>query len=108
MTTLIQSIAFSREEDEGEDEVDSDFSIDENDEPVSDQEQDGPKKKRQVMTMAYKEPKQITAKLILTPKERKPKHNIPRQNKIFNDSTGLKKESFLMCALKERKLKQLF
>lgn len=78
------------EEDEGEDEVDSDFSIDENDEPVSDQEQDDQKKIRKMTTKAYKEPKQMTAKPVIALKERKPKHNIPRRNKNYNDSTGRK------------------
>ncbi|XP_066598942.1 vacuolar protein sorting-associated protein 72 homolog isoform X2 [Prorops nasuta] len=61
------------EEDEGEDEVDSDFSIDENDEPVSDTEQEAPKKKRGVVTKAYKEPKAKPNQQISTPKERKRK-----------------------------------
>ncbi|KAK9875066.1 hypothetical protein WA026_005866 [Henosepilachna vigintioctopunctata] len=43
-------------EEEGEDVVDSDFSIDENDEPVSDNEEEGGKKKRRLVTKAYKEP----------------------------------------------------
>lgn len=47
---------FQRQKDEEEDVVDSDFSIDEQDEPVSDQE-DAPDKKRKrggVNTKAYK------------------------------------------------------
>ncbi|KAJ8984745.1 hypothetical protein NQ317_005010 [Molorchus minor] len=44
-------------EEEGDDVVDSDFSIDENDEPVSDHEgEEGQKKKRRLVTKAYKEP----------------------------------------------------
>ncbi|KAJ8273636.1 hypothetical protein GJAV_G00103850 [Gymnothorax javanicus] len=39
-----------------EDEVDSDFDIDEGDEPDSDQEEDEPRRKRRVVTKAYKEP----------------------------------------------------
>lgn len=74
-----------REEDEAEDEVDSDFSIDENDEPVSDTEQEGPKKKRRLVTKAYKEPKPATHAQS-TPKERKIKQ--PKQDKIFIDSIG--------------------
>lgn len=34
--------------------VDSDFSIDENDEPVSDNEEDGQKKTRRLVTKAYR------------------------------------------------------
>lgn len=41
-----------------EDEVDSDFDIDENDEVISDHEDDGKtRKRRAVSTKAYKEPK---------------------------------------------------
>uniref|UniRef100_A0A3Q2P4W9 Vacuolar protein sorting 72 homolog a n=1 Tax=Fundulus heteroclitus TaxID=8078 RepID=A0A3Q2P4W9_FUNHE len=40
-----------------EDEVDSDFDIDEGDEPDSDQEEDAPKRKSRVVTKAYKEQK---------------------------------------------------
>lgn len=44
-----------RAEEEGDDIVDSDFSIDENDEPVSDNEGEGEqKKKRRLVTKAYK------------------------------------------------------
>lgn len=45
---------FRAQEDEVEDEVDSDFSIDENDEPVSDNEEENSKKKRRLVTKAYK------------------------------------------------------
>ncbi|KAH0955007.1 hypothetical protein HN011_004187 [Eciton burchellii] len=69
------------EEDEAEDEVDSDFSIDENDEPVSDTEQEGPKKKRRLVTKAYKEPKPTS---IQTPKEKKIRQS--KQDKTFIDS----------------------
>lgn len=74
-----------REEDEAEDEVDSDFSIDENDEPVSDTEQEGPKKKRRLVTKAYKEPKPVLHAQS-TPRERKIKQS--KQDKIFIDSIG--------------------
>jgi len=47
-------VFLNRSEEEGEDEVDSDFSIEENDEPVSDQDDDEPKKKRRIITKAYK------------------------------------------------------
>ncbi|XP_076136151.1 tropomodulin-4 isoform X1 [Alosa pseudoharengus] len=39
-----------------EDEVDSDFDIDEGEEPSSEQEEDGPRRKCRVVTKAYKEP----------------------------------------------------
>jgi len=39
---------------ETEDEVDSDFDIDEGDEPDSEQEEDGPRRKSRVVTKAYK------------------------------------------------------
>ncbi|KOC67922.1 Vacuolar protein sorting-associated protein 72 like protein [Habropoda laboriosa] len=72
------------EEDEAEDEVDSDFSIDENDEPISDTEQEGPKKKRRLVTKAYKEPKVQSQ---LPPKEKKVRQ--PRQ-RHFIESTERK------------------
>ncbi|OAD52512.1 Vacuolar protein sorting-associated protein 72 like protein [Eufriesea mexicana] len=72
------------EEDEAEDEVDSDFSIDENDEPISDTEQEGPKKKRRLVTKAYKEPK-IQSQV--PSKEKKVRQ--PRQ-RIFIESTERK------------------
>ncbi|XP_011166955.1 vacuolar protein sorting-associated protein 72 homolog [Solenopsis invicta] len=72
------------EEDEAEDEVDSDFSIDENDEPVSDTEQEGPKKKRRLVTKAYKEPKPATLHAQSTPREKKIKQ--PKQDKTLIDS----------------------
>lgn len=75
-----------REEDEAEDEVDSDFSIDENDEPVSDTEQEGPKKKRRLVTKAYKEPKPAMLHTYSAPKEKKIKQ--PKQEKIYVDSIG--------------------
>lgn len=63
-------------EDEGEDEVDSDFSIDENDEPISDHEQEEPRKRRRLVTKAYKEPKPAT-QAQTTPKPKKLK--VPKQ-----------------------------
>ena len=47
---------FFRSEVEQDDEVDSDFSIDENDEPISDNDEESSKKKRRdgVSTKAYK------------------------------------------------------
>lgn len=77
-----------REEDEGEDEVDSDFSIDENDEPVSDTEQEGPKKKRRLITKAYKEPKSVNNSSQTTPRERRIKRSPIKSNRIQTDSIG--------------------
>ncbi|XP_028316992.1 vacuolar protein sorting 72 homolog a isoform X2 [Gouania willdenowi] len=50
-----------------EDEVDSDFDIDEGDEPDSDQEEDAPRRKGRVVTKAYKEPIKV-----VKPKPKKP------------------------------------
>lgn len=74
-----------REEDEAEDEVDSDFSIDENDEPVSDTEQEGLKKKRRLVTKAYKEPKAATPHMQAA-KEKRIRQ--PKQDKTLSDSIG--------------------
>nr|XP_033778981.1 vacuolar protein sorting-associated protein 72 homolog [Geotrypetes seraphini] len=70
---------------ESEDEVDSDFDIDEGDEPTSDQEEEGSKRKHRVVTKAYKEPLKI-----LKPKPRPKKTDTPvtrapkvRQEKVM-------------------------
>ncbi|KAJ8917174.1 hypothetical protein NQ315_012666 [Exocentrus adspersus] len=56
-------------EEEGDDIVDSDFSIDENDEPVSETEGEGEqKKKRRLVTKAYKEPVPVQKKEKQKPK----------------------------------------
>lgn len=64
-----------------EDVVDSDFSIDENDELVSDNDDDNkPKRRKQLVTKAYKEPKKEKKE---KPKENKPKfEKIKKRNKI--------------------------
>ncbi|XP_017773451.1 PREDICTED: vacuolar protein sorting-associated protein 72 homolog [Nicrophorus vespilloides] len=66
---------------EGDDEdiVDSDFSIDENDEPISDNEDaEGQKKKRRVVTGSYKEPVQKQDKQKPKVKPPRPKVSTPR------------------------------
>ncbi|XP_063001806.1 vacuolar protein sorting-associated protein 72 homolog [Elgaria multicarinata webbii] len=47
---------YKGDQSDSDDEVDSDFDIDEGDEPSSDQDDDEPKRKRRVVTKAYKEP----------------------------------------------------
>ena len=92
------------EEDEAEDEVDSDFSIDENDEPISDTEQEGPKKKRRLLvTKAYKEPKVQSQ---LASKEKKVRQ--PRQ-KIFMESIerkSIRRSTAAKSAATQRRLKE--
>ncbi|KAG7207701.1 hypothetical protein KM043_009319 [Ampulex compressa] len=95
------------EEDEGEDEVDSDFSIDENDEPVSDTEQEGPKKKRRLVTKAYKEPKPTTAQSHLPTKEKKIRQ--PKQNRSLSDSTerkSIRRSTAAKSAATQRRLRE--
>lgn len=65
--------------------MDSDFSIDENDEPVSDTEQEGPKKKRRLVTKAYKEPKPATSH---APSTREKRIRQSKQDKAFIDGIG--------------------
>ncbi|KAG5883427.1 hypothetical protein JTB14_005638 [Gonioctena quinquepunctata] len=85
-------------EEEGDDIVDSDFSIDENDEPVSDTEGDEAlKKKRRLVTKAYKEPlpaqkKEIPKAKLLTPKQRPSSHHAREQygRKSIRKSTAAK------------------
>ncbi|KAK7791828.1 hypothetical protein R5R35_001245 [Gryllus longicercus] len=71
-------------EEEAEDEVDSDFSIDENDEPVSDHEEEGPKRSKKLVTKAYKEPDPV--KKIEKPSEAKPKKTRKRRVHIMLDN----------------------
>ncbi|XP_061597796.1 vacuolar protein sorting 72 homolog a isoform X2 [Cololabis saira] len=60
-----------------EDEVDSDFDIDEGDEPDSDHEDDAPKRKSRVVTKAYKEPIKVAK-----PKPKKPNEEQKKTEKI--------------------------
>lgn len=60
--------SFSANEDD-RDIVDSDFSIDENDEPVTDNEEEGPKRRKKVLTRSYKEPSKQPPKKA-TPKKK--------------------------------------
>ncbi|XP_076636775.1 vacuolar protein sorting-associated protein YL-1 isoform X2 [Colletes latitarsis] len=92
------------EEDEGEDEVDSDFSIDENDEPISDTEQEGPKKKRRLVTKAYKEPKVQSQ---LPQKEKKVRQ--PKHNRRFIESTerkSIRRSTAAKSAATQRRLRE--
>ncbi|XP_058806864.1 vacuolar protein sorting-associated protein 72 homolog [Phymastichus coffea] len=99
-----------KQEVEVEDEVDSDFSIDENDEPVSDQEIDEKKRKKGVFTKAYKEPAKPSyskPKPVLV-KRRKPKiqkiariYVDPMEKRSIRHSTTAKSTATLK-RLKER------
>lgn len=77
-----------KNEDE-EDIIDSDFSIDENDEPVSDQEVEAPKRKKKVVTRAYKEPPAKKKSPVKASKEAK--HKPERQK-----SPKKKKSTFMV------------
>ncbi|KAM3858003.1 vacuolar protein sorting 72 homolog a [Diretmus argenteus] len=59
-----------------EDEVDSDFDIDEGDEPDSDQEDDAPRRKSRVVTKAYKEPIKVAK-----PKPKRPSEELKKTEK---------------------------
>ncbi|XP_003702540.1 vacuolar protein sorting-associated protein YL-1 isoform X2 [Megachile rotundata] len=91
------------EEDEAEDEVDSDFSIDENDEPISDTEQEGPKKKRRLVTKAYKEPKVQSQSVSKEKKVRQPRQ------KIFIESIerkSIRRSTAAKSAATQRRLRE--
>lgn len=60
-----------------EDEVDSDFDIDEGDEPDSDQEEDAPRRKGRVVTKAYKEPIKVAK-----PKPKRPSEEQKKTEKV--------------------------
>ncbi|CAB0034869.1 unnamed protein product [Trichogramma brassicae] len=69
-----------KQEVEVEDEVDSDFSIDENDEPVSDHEVEEKKRQKGVFTKAYKEPaKPSSSKSKEVPKKKKFKEKVTKE-----------------------------
>ncbi|KAK9510157.1 hypothetical protein O3M35_004999 [Rhynocoris fuscipes] len=59
-----------KSEEEGEDVVDSDFSIDENDEVVSDHDDEGKKPQRNALRKVYKDPKPLKRKREIKPKEK--------------------------------------
>ncbi|XP_061822110.1 vacuolar protein sorting-associated protein 72 homolog [Nerophis lumbriciformis] len=61
-----------------EDEVDSDFDIDEGDEPDSDQEEDAPRRKSRVVTKAYKEPVKVAKP---KPKPKRPSEETKKTEK---------------------------
>ncbi|XP_075976312.1 vacuolar protein sorting-associated protein YL-1 [Anticarsia gemmatalis] len=106
------------QEKETEDVVDSDFDIDENDEPVSDQEADD-KRKRKVGTKAYKDPnrklkkgdKPVTTTLDrvrkIAEKEKKPKEIKPeKEQKIEKDVKPEKSERFLDTSIERKSIRQ--
>ncbi|CAB1333722.1 unnamed protein product [Coregonus sp. 'balchen'] len=69
-----------------EDEVDSDFDIDEGDEPDSDQEEDAPRRKSRVVTKAYKEPLKVTK-----PKPKRPSEELKKTEKAKSTSEHTRK-----------------
>ncbi|XP_072754563.1 vacuolar protein sorting-associated protein 72 homolog [Anoplolepis gracilipes] len=94
------------EEDEAEDEVDSDFSIDENDEPVSDTEQEGPKKKRRLVTKAYKEPKPTTLHTQSTPREKRIRQS--KQDKTLDsiERKSIRRSTAAKSAATQKRLRE--
>uniref|UniRef100_T1JJ51 Vacuolar protein sorting-associated protein 72 homolog n=1 Tax=Strigamia maritima TaxID=126957 RepID=T1JJ51_STRMM len=74
-----------KSEEEESDEVDTDFSIDENDEPVSDQEEVAAKRPRRFISRAYKEPPKKDTAVV-----RKSKSITTRQAAIADTSVGRK------------------
>lgn len=68
--------------------MDSDFSIDENDEPVSDHEQEDTKRKRRTLvTKAYKEPKPASASQAAAREKRVKREK--KETKVIVDNTGI-------------------
>lgn len=83
-------IIFSQKNDDEDDIVDSDFSIDENDEPVSDNEDDTKKRRRPTNKRAYKEPPAKKPNLSPT-KEQKTKTKV---RKISNKRLKSKRSTY--------------
>lgn len=72
-TMNLRNLRNYRQKREEDDVVDSDFSIDENDEPVSDGDEDArPMKRRKVITKSYTEPSAKKSKATVKPKPRDP------------------------------------
>ncbi|XP_055487694.1 vacuolar protein sorting-associated protein 72 homolog [Leucoraja erinacea] len=73
---------YNTEQSESEDEVDSDFDIDEGDEPDSGPEDEEPRRKRRVITKVYKEPVKPTRS---KPRPRKPPGGAGASEKTYAD-----------------------
>ncbi|XP_026313599.1 vacuolar protein sorting-associated protein 72 homolog [Hyposmocoma kahamanoa] len=93
------------QEREIDDIVDSDFDIDENDEPVSDQEEEE-KRKRQVGTKAYKDPnrKRKGASKHKEPLAKKPKEPKPKEERA--DKTEKLDKSALDSSIERKSIRQ--
>ncbi|XP_063055084.1 vacuolar protein sorting-associated protein 72 homolog [Engraulis encrasicolus] len=78
-----------------EDEVDSDFDIDEGEEPSSEQEEDGPRRKTRVVTKAYKEPIKAVKPKVKPKRQAEPPRKIakakPDKHKAFEPQEDLTK-----------------
>ncbi|KAK3928546.1 Vacuolar protein sorting-associated protein 72-like protein [Frankliniella fusca] len=98
----------SGDEKEVADDVDSDFSIEENDEPISDHEDDAPKRQKKVVTKAYKEPKPTPPpgapeKKPKVPKQRKPKMTADMYERKSIRKSTVKKSEETQLRVKKRK-----
>ncbi|XP_046392351.1 vacuolar protein sorting-associated protein 72 homolog [Ischnura elegans] len=93
-----------KSEEEVEDEVDSDFSIEENDEPVSDQDEEGTKRKRRLVTKAYKEPS--TAPKVEKPKVGRPRGPRKRISSEYYERKSIRKSTAAKSAETQRLIKE--
>ncbi|UYV69613.1 VPS72 [Cordylochernes scorpioides] len=104
--TQVENDGEYKTEDEASDEVDSDFDIDENDEPASDMEKDeeeGQRKKRRVMTKAYKEPVPIKKE---QDKASKPKVPRPKPEPVVIEKKSVRQTTAEKSQLTQEKLSQ--
>lgn len=83
----------SGDEKEVEDDVDSDFSIEEKDEPISDHEDEGPKRQKKVVTKAYKEPKPVPPSGSVEKKPREPKKRKPKMTADMYERKSIRKST---------------
>lgn len=87
--------------------VDSDFSIDENDDPVvTDNEDEGPKRRKKVVTRSYKEPTKQTKKL--TPKKKiikSPKKSPGKRSISLDAKKSLRRSTAMKSAATLHRLK---
>lgn len=86
--------------------MDSDFSIDENDEPVSDHDDEAPKRRKKVVTRSYKEPSKTEKKL--TPKKkiaRSPKKSPEKRSSSLDAKKSLRQSTAAKSAATQHTLK---
>lgn len=103
---FLYNFYYFRANEDDRDIVDSDFSIDENDDPVTDNEDEGPKRRKKVVTRSYKEPTKQTKKLV--PKKKifkSPKKSAGRRSISLDAKKSLRRSTAMKSAATLHRLK---